>query len=226
MFPAFVKAILGVEPRAFVAENVAAVGGPKFRPYLERTVLNPVRRRYTVFEVPLQAELFGIPQQRRRFFLVGFRRHEDAERWQEPQATRAPFDPGHPDGQGGESCPGVRWALGLPDIGYDALAPTIRSSLTGPRHTTSILNSVSARKAWERLEVWPNGVATDRAAARAFVPDNGHFRLSVPDVGLIQGFPEDWPFAGAVYKALGQIGNAVPPPLGYAVAASVAAAIT
>jgi DNA (cytosine-5)-methyltransferase 1 len=49
--------------------------------------------------------------------------------------------------------------------------------------------------------------------------------LSVPDVALLQGFPEDWRFAGAVYMALGQIGNAVPPPMAYSVACSVAAAL-
>jgi DNA (cytosine-5)-methyltransferase 1 len=39
--------------------------------------------------------------------------------------------------------------------------------------------------------------------------------------GMIQGFPESWIIEGAVYMALGQIGNAVPPPLAYRVAESV-----
>lgn len=224
MFPAFVRAVLGVEPRAFVAENVAAVGGRKFRPYLEETVLRPLGAKYLVHELELRAEMFGVPQQRRRFVLVGFRREEDYRRWLRPASTHAPHDRELPLGQP-RRCPGVRWSLGLPDIGHDALAPTIRSSLTGPRHTTSILSSVSSRTAWERLGIWPNGVAPDRERARAFVAANGHFRLSVQDVALIQGFPADWAFAGAVYMALGQIGNAVPPPIAYALAGSVASAI-
>jgi DNA (cytosine-5)-methyltransferase 1 len=224
MFPEFVRAVRGVQPAAFVAENVAAVGGPKFRPYLTETVLDPLGKDYEVFEMVLQAERFGVPQKRRRFILIGFRRKRDAERWVRPAGHFQPFVPELFD-DGRETAMGVREALGLPDIGYDALSPTIRSSLTGPRHTTSILNSVSARRVWEKLEVWPNGVAADRQQARAFVPDNRHFRLSVQDVAMIQGFPEDWPLAGAVYMALGQIGNAVPPPIGYAVGASVAAAI-
>jgi DNA (cytosine-5)-methyltransferase 1 len=121
---------------------------------------------------------------------------------------------------------GVREALGLRENGFDTLAPTIRSSLTGPRHTTSILSSVSALRTWNRLGIWPNGVASDRASARAYVVENGDFRLSTADVALIQGFPEDWPFVGAAYMVLGQVGNAVPPPLGYAVAAAVARALT
>jgi DNA (cytosine-5)-methyltransferase 1 len=224
MFPAFVDAVRGVEPLAFVAENVAAVGGPKFRPYLTTTFLEPLARKYVIKELEVRAEHFGVPQQRRRFILVGFRRKRDAARWEPPEPTHAPFDPVHPD-EGLPRCAGARWALGLPSIGYDALAPTIRSTLTGPRHTTSILSSVSSRKAWERLEIWPNGVAAAREQARAFVADNRHFRLAVADVATLQGFPEDWPFVGAVYMALGQIGNAVPPPIAYSVAVSVAAAI-
>ena len=70
---------------------------------------------------------------------------------------------------------GVRQALGLPNIGYDALSPTIRSGLTGPRHTTSILSSSSAKKQWEQLEIWPNGVAKNRLNAHKFVAKNRHF---------------------------------------------------
>jgi DNA (cytosine-5)-methyltransferase 1 len=225
MFPAFVKAVKAVEPLAFVAENVAALRGPKFRRYLNRTVLKPLGAKYTIFELDLKAEEFGVPQQRRRFVLIGFRRKRDAERWVAPENTHSPCAEDQPNGDH-PRCFGARHALGLPDIGFDALAPTIRSSLTGPRHTTSILNSVSARRVWEALEIWPNGVAPTREKAKAFVASNRHFRLSVADVALLQGFPEDWPFAGAVYMALGQIGNAVPPPIAYAVARSVAAAIS
>jgi len=156
--------------------------------------------------------------------LIGFRRGRVAERFVAPAGT--PASPGTVDQAVGlKVTMGAREALGLPDIGFDSVAPTIRSSLTGPRHTTSILNSVTSRGVWERLEIWPNGVAQDREKARMFVPANGHFRLSVPDVGLMQGFPESWRFEGAAYMSLGQIGNAVPPPLAYAVASSVAEAL-
>ncbi len=227
MFPTFVKSVLAIEPLAFVAENVAALGGPKFRPYLDEMVLQPLSQKYTISRLDLRAELFGIPQQRRRMVLVGFRRKSDAARWRAPTATHRPRLGEPPSGVDASlpTCMGTREALGLSNIGWDAPAPTIRSTLTGPRHTTSVLNSVSSRAVWERLQVWPSGVAPSRQAARAFVAENGHFRLSVPDVALLQGFPESWTFHGAVYMALGQIGNAVPPPLGYVVAGSIADAL-
>lgn len=58
-----------------------------------------------------------------------------------------------------------------------------------------------------------------------FPPENGHFRMSVQDCALLQGFSDDWMFEGSAYQMLGQIGNSVCPPVGYAVAAAVAGAL-
>ncbi|WP_197034767.1 DNA cytosine methyltransferase [Glycomyces sp. NRRL B-16210] len=223
MWPEFVRAVKEIKPMAFIGENVPALGSTKFSEYVSENITKPLSRHYHISQIVLQASDFGIPQVRRRIFFVGFRNKKNANRWKRPEPT-------HSWGDATLSkallrCVGLREALGLPDIGKDDLSPTIRSSLTGPRHTTSILNSVAAQKKFEYMEIWPNGVAPNREAARAFVAKNQHFRLSVPDVSLIQGFPEDWPFAGATYMKLGQIGNAVPPPLAYKVASSVAAAL-
>ncbi|MFE6472085.1 DNA cytosine methyltransferase [Streptomyces rochei] len=218
MWPQFVRAVKEIRPAAFIGENVPALASPKFSEYVATSILSPLSSSYHIQKVILQASDFGVPQVRRRVFFVGFRTKRMANAWNAPEPTHFWGDASI---TGGSRCLGLREALGLPDIGVDDLSPTIRSSLTGPRHTTSILNSVAAQRKFESLQVWPNGVAADRASARAFVAKNGHFRLSVPDVALIQGFPEDWPFVGATYMALGQIGNAVPPPLAYAVGSSV-----
>ena len=223
-WPAYVAAVKTVQPAVFVAENVPALASRKFEAYVRQVIITPLKKTYTIIPLLLRAEDYGVPQTRRRVVWVGFRDKKAADRF----VTPAPTHGWSPDGEvvdGLQRTPGVREALGLPDIGYDCLSPTIRSTLTGPRHTTSILNSTAAQRVFERLQVWPNGVAPTRERARAFVAANGHFRLSVPDVALLQGFPDDWPFMGATYMQLGQIGNAVPPPMAYAVASSVAAAL-
>ena len=97
----------------------------------------------------------------------------------------------------------------------------LRSTLTGPRHTTSILSSTSEQRSWGTLQIWPNGVQEDRRKAAAFEAKNDHFRLSIPDIGILQGFPESWRFKGPVYKAGGQIGNSVAPPVAYQIAKSI-----
>lgn len=230
MLPEFVRAVDETEPLAFVCENVPALAGPKFAPYLREAFLAPLSRTYRVTMFKLSAHDHGVPQFRHRVFFVGFRRAEDVRRFAPPepthradhlapglrvQATAWPLDP----------TMGAREALGLPKIGVDALAPTLRSTLTGPRHTTSILSSVSAQRAWRELQIWPNGVAKTRAAAARFPTENGHLRLAVADCAVLQGFPSWWQFHGAVYMSLGQIGNSVAPPIAYRVALSVARAL-
>ncbi|MDR0847513.1 MAG: DNA (cytosine-5-)-methyltransferase [Propionibacteriaceae bacterium] len=221
MWPEFVRAVLGCRPEVFVAENVAALMSASFSGYVNSTIINPLSKEYRIHPVIVQAYEFGVPQIRRRVVFFGFRTTRLERNWVPP---RPGFRrPGTID-DGTVQTMGVREALGLPDIGFDDVSPTIRSTLTGPRHTTSILSSVSAQKKFQQLGIWPNGVAETRDRARAFVAKNGDFRLSVPDVALIQGFPEDWRLSGAVYMQLGQIGNAVAPPVGYAVACSAASA--
>jgi len=237
MFPEFIRAVLEIEPLIFVAENVTALVSKKFGKYVEEVIESPLATRYKLTKFILNAPDFGIPQIRKRVFFVGFRDEKYLAKYQPPQPTHYWHD--LPTNQSSkliqlnlfdnyktpeklQRCMGTREALGLPNIGFDALSPTLRSGLTGPRHTTSILSSVSAQKAWEKLHIWPNGVAKNREKAHLFVAKNSHFRLSVPDCGILQGFPEYWQFSGAVYQALGQIGNAVPPPMAYQIATSIA----
>jgi len=220
MWPEFVRAVLQIKPEAFVAENVAALANTTFSTYVDETIMQPLSKHYEIHRVILHAHEFGVPQVRKRVIFFGFKSKRAARRWSAPAPTFA-----RSASHGLPKVMGLREALGLPDSGFDDVSPTIRSGLSGPRHTTSILNSVSAQRRFSELGIWPNGVAPTREAARAFVAKNGHFRLSVQDVGLIQGFPEDWEFSGATYMKLGQIGNAVPPPLGYVIARSVAEAL-
>jgi DNA (cytosine-5)-methyltransferase 1 len=222
MWPEFVRAVKQIRPDVFVAENVAALASSTFSRYVAESIMTPLGTQYTIRPILLQAHDFGVPQMRRRIVFFGFRTKGLAKRWQEPEPRFR--RPGAPD-NGLPEAMGVRQALGLPDIGYDDISPTIRSGFTGPRHTTSILSSTSAARRFDLLQVWPNGVAADRQSARAFVARNGHFRLSVDDVALLQGFPAEWEFQGATYSKLGQIGNSVAPPVAYAVASSVAAAL-
>ena len=229
MFPEFVRAVRATRPLAFVCENVPALAGPKFAPYLRDHFLGPLSRDYRVTTFKLSAHDFGVPQLRHRIFFVGFRSAKHFDGFEQPAPTHNAdaLRPGSatPGVAALARTMGVREALGLPAIGVDALAPTLRSTLTGPRHTTSILSSVSAQKAWGAIAVWPNGVARSRLRASRFPTENGHFRLSVADCALMQGFPSWWSFHGAVYMSLGQIGNSVAPPVGYRVALAVAHAL-
>jgi len=224
MIPEFVRAVLAIRPRAFVCENVSGLATKRFEDYVKSTVFEPLQKHYVVRQFILNAADFGVPQTRRRVLFVGFADPGEAALFEVPAPThRHDRSTGFPDNL--PTTMGVRAALGLPDIGFDALSPTLRSGLTGPRHTTSVLSSVSALKQWNRLGVWPNGVAVDREAASAYVVKNGDFRLSLPDCLVLQGFPGDWPVGKPVYFALGLIGNSVAPPMAYNLATSISKAL-
>ncbi len=216
MLPELVRAVLGAKPDAFVCENVAGLGSKKFEAYLRETLFGPLGADYVITQFELNAADYGVPQRRRRLFFVGFRSVGASLAFSPPPATHD-----RDAGSGLALTMGARAALGLPDIGIDDVAPTLRSGLTGPRHTTSVVNSATSAKHWAQLGIWPNGVAMTREAASLFPAKEGAYRLSIPDCKILQGFPADWPISGPVYKALGLIGNSVAPPMGYAVAQAV-----
>jgi DNA (cytosine-5)-methyltransferase 1 len=224
MIPEFVRAVKEIRPRAFVCENVSGLATKRFHDYIQATVIKPLQSLYIIRQFILNAADFGVPQTRRRVFFVGFANEIEASQFEVPGPTHK-HDKSSASAHNLPTTMGVREALGLPDRGTDGLSPTLRSGLTGPRHTTSVLSSVSALKLWNRLGVWPNGVAADRSSASAYVAKNGDYRLSLADCLLLQGFPENWPVERPVYFALGLIGNSVAPPMAYHLAQSVAAAL-
>ncbi|MEE8584596.1 MAG: DNA (cytosine-5-)-methyltransferase [Acidobacteriota bacterium] len=232
MWPEFVRAVLATRPRAFVAENVPGLLDARFEGYLAQSLFEPLKA-YRIASFRLNSCGFGAPQNRVRVFFAGFRDEEAFAAFRIPKDThtyqhlvsKTPlFEALHASSP--KRCLGLRESLGLPEIGFDALSPTLRSGFTGPRKTTSAVNSSASLKLWAQLQIWPHGVAASRERARLFVPENRHFRLSVQDCATIQGFPASWHFAGAVYQVLGQIGNSVSPPVAYHVARAVAQALS
>jgi len=231
MWGEFIRSINTIKPRAFVAENVLGLVSPKFEGFVKKYILDELNN-YSIVKFEMHAADYGVPQVRRRIFFVGFKYKKDLKKFSIPEATHTWVNfkkkkntQLFPDDNKKKTM-GVRECLGLSDIGYDDLSPTIRSGFTGKRNTTSILNSSAGQKSWGDMKIWPNGVQGNRDKASAFPAKDEHFRLSVEDCSIIQGFPESWKFSGAVYQILGQIGNSVAPPVAYAVAKNIAIAIS
>ena len=74
-----------------------------------------------------------------------------------------------------------------------------------------------AKRAWAALGVNGHLIAKEAPSA-AFV---GMPHLTVRMVARLQGFPDDWQFAGAKTSAYRQVGNAFPPPVAKAIALEV-----
>lgn len=207
MFPEFIRAVQAMKPRVFLAENVLGFLSRKFADYRE-SIIRHLTGEYEISAFTMSAADFGVPQDRRRAFLIGIRRDQGKI-----------FDPRLINQIGRNR--GVIEALGLASNRADELAPTLRCTLTGPRQTTSIANSTASVEKWQRLGIWPHGVSPDRTFAASFPAKGGLYRMCVEECQVIQGFPQSWEFVGAVYQRLGLIGNSVCPPLAYAIAKSL-----
>jgi len=235
MWGEFSRAVNTIKPSVFIAENVPGILSLKFKSFVKNYIYDQLSD-YSITTFEMHSADYGVPQIRKRVFFIGFRNKSLLNKFIPPLPTytwnhlgkKDPYNAvslfDFIDDRSGKTM-GVRECLGLEDIGFDNLAPTIRSAFTGKRNTTSILNSTAGQKFWGDMQIWPNGVQSDREKASAFPAKNNHFRLSVQDVALIQGFPECWKFSGAVYQVLGQIGNSVSPPVAYQVALSIVNAL-
>lgn len=208
MFPEFERAVLEIKPKAIVIENVLGFGGRKFEAY-RNALLQRFSSRFSLSIGSISASEFGVPQDRKRFFIIGISKEINGS-----------LDFASIDRSTRQRT--LRDALNLPQGKEDGLAPTIRSTLNGPRQTTSIANSTASVHVWKKLGIWPHGVSADARLSQSYPAPEGLHRLCVEECQLIQGFPLEWQFLGATYQRLGLIGNSVSPPVAYAVAAALA----
>ncbi|MFG2295356.1 DNA cytosine methyltransferase [Streptomyces sp. NPDC048603] len=216
----------GVQPRALLIENV---------PHLVRRADYEPLRDYIAEELAhlgyrhrwfvVNAADFGVPQIRLQGILVAFK-GDALDAFVEPSPTvkehrtvgealgRSMATRGWADAE--------RWARQA-----DEPARTIVGGSwdrgggdLGPRGT---------KTAWERMGVYGGSIA-DAVPDRSFVWDpglgrEGLVRLTTEQTAILQGFPEDWAFAGRKTARYRQIGHASPPPVGQALGAAIAAAL-
>jgi len=101
----------------------------------------------------------------------------------------------------------------------NGIAPTIVGG--SKKHGGPDLGPTRAKLAWKALRVNGKKIA-DEPPTRKF---DGMPHLTVPMVGLLQGFPAGWKFAGKKTHAYRQVGNAFPPPVAAAFANKIAHAL-
>lgn len=176
---------------------------------------------------------FGVPQNRVRLFIAGFRSADDLARFRWPQPTH---------GAPGNLYRLPPWRTVREALGIEAPAPALdRPSLTvgighgSPYAKSDTRNAV--RAALSRIDrpaptmkhnsghegVGPRRasglLSVDIAAATGDASRSG--RLTVRDCARLQSFPDDVEFCGVAAAQFKQVGNAVPPLLGGAIARSL-----
>lgn len=219
LFPEALRVVDEVRPKAVMLENVRGFMDAVFHDYRQKLKSQLRKMGYTFADWHLyNASDFGVSQLRPRVVIVAVR-EEFAGNFNWPK--------------GGDMQPPTVGAL-LHDLmaaggwsgaaawrdGADEIAPTIVGG--SKKHGGPDLGPTRARRAWETLGV--NGKSLADAAPD---PDfEGMPRLTVRMVARLQGFPDDWQFAGRKTAAYRQVGNAFPPPVARAVAENIRTAIT
>lgn len=217
LFPAMIRLIDEVRPRAVMIENVRGILDAVFEDYRRSVGTQLKKLGYRPGWKLMNAADFGVPQLRPRVVFIALR-NEDAERFSWPDGS------GDPPKTVGETLHDLIAANGWKGAEAwcqeaDEIAPTIVGGSL--KHGGPDLGPTRARQAWKTLGVDGLGIANE-APGRDFV---GAPRLTVRMVARLQGFPDDWHFAGRKTQAYRQVGNAFPPPFACAVARSLSACL-
>jgi DNA (cytosine-5)-methyltransferase 1 len=216
LFPAALRIIQEAQPKAVMIENVRGLLDPRFAYYRELIAERLKALGYeTRFEL-LNASQFGVPQNRPRVFIVGLR-PDAAAAFETPEKRP-------PDVTVGDALYKLMKADGWRGAReWRKLAQGIAPAVVGgsKKHGGPDLGPTRARAAWAKLGVDGRGLVL-KPPARDFV---GFPRLTVQMAAKIQGFPDDWVFTGGKTASYRQAGNALPPPLAFAVAQAIQAAL-
>lgn len=210
LFPAAIRLVDEMRPKAIMIENVRGFLGAVFEDYRGFIKGQLKSLGYEAHWRLLNASDYGVPQLRPRVVIVAIEdQYKDAFEWPTPSPLDAPTV--------GETLKDLMAANGWRGAnawakGADEIAPTLVGG--SKKHGGPDLGPTRAKKAWAALGV--NGLSlADEAPERDFV---GMPRLTVPMTARIQGFDDAWTFHGRKTAAYRQVGNAFPPPVARAVA--------
>jgi DNA (cytosine-5)-methyltransferase 1 len=213
LFPVMIRFVDEVRPSAVMIENVRGILDAVFEDY-RGFVGNQLRKLgYQAGWKLMNAADFGVPQLRPRVVFVAIRKeYADGFSWPESY--------GEPSRTVGHilydlmAASGWKGAKAWREVA-DEIAPTVVGGSL--KHGGPDLGPTRARRAWATLGVDGLGIANE-PPNRDFV---GLPRLTVRMVARLQGFPDDWHFAGTKTQTYRQVGNAFPPPFARAVAESL-----
>lgn len=213
LFPVALRLTKECNPKAVMLENVRGIFSSKFDDYRSSIIKRMALYGYKCFWRLIQADQYGVAQKRTRAILVALKKEYAASfEWPAGLSVSPPTV-----GQLLKSEMASNGWSGADEWSKKAagIAPTIVGG--SKKHGGPDLGPTRARAEWSKLGVDGLGIA-DAPPSAGFT---GAPRLTVKMVSLLQGFPQDWEFAGKKTAAYRQVGNAFPPPVAKAVGEAI-----
>ncbi|NVK27061.1 MAG: DNA cytosine methyltransferase [Flavobacteriia bacterium] len=246
----FAKVVDLLSPSVFVMENVKALGVlSKWEP-LRKSLLERFRSLgYSVNYVVLNATEFDVPQGRERVFFIGFKGDcnivPNLDKMLEPYKKRAStvretFSVLDRAGTGNNTglCKAKITLTPNPVLRKSPFAGMLFNGMGRPVRLDGYANTLPASMGGNKtpivdeLELYENksGWVQDYHSS---LLEGGHpsefkeapdrlRRLTVQEAAILQSFPLEYNFQGSQSSVFCQIGNAVPPNLGYRIALMIA----
>lgn len=202
LFREYVRLLRGLQPKAFVMENVSGMVKGKMKLVFVEILKELKASGYKVSAKLLNAMWFGVPQSRQRMIFIGVRNDLKAEP-SHPKATSAVVTvkdafvdikqygfcekvspslakiiPHIPENGGGDDVVKNKW-FSTRRLSQNKPFPTITKSMTG--------------------------------GGSAMVHPNEHRPISIAEAKRGGSFPDEYKFIGGYKNALPRIGNSVPP---------------
>ena len=204
----------------FVMENVPAIVGKRGGDIIKVQATRLSQYGFRVSHTVLDAVDFGVPQSRKRFFIVGVRKElAPLEDWIAPE----PFP----------NRSSVRDAIGhLPEPLFYNRTVSREDIPFHPNHwcmqpksskfdSGELSEGYVDKRSFKTLKWDAPSYTAAYGNREVHVHPSCKRRLSVLEAMIIQGFPTSFELLGTLSEQITQVSEAVPPPLAKAVAASV-----
>lgn len=211
LYREFDRALRQIRPRAFVVENVPGMRRSDLAHLLNNQLTRFRMAGYAVDYRILDAAEYGVPQHRKRIFIVGVR-SDLHTRFKFPAPTHSKANgidqitvrealdgmPEWPDGEFLDD--DFHWHYLSRNRRCEWAAPS-KTILANARHMPLHPMSPSLKKVTTDVWTWTS--------------DSPRRRFSFREAALLQGFDESWTFpeSGSLKQKYKAVGNAVPPPL-------------
>lgn len=219
LYKQMIRVVQNKKPKAFVAENVKNILNPKLwdstrnQPVIKTICEDFEKLGYIVQYKCLNAPDYGIPQNRKRVFIVGIRNDIKSKFFfPEPMHPLMTSKEAIDDLWGKESDSKI---FNHNQVSLAKFRPVSQNGMQGnemipanaPSHTMRAEHHMNIQAHYRTLH--PENDTDDRSYWR---------RLTVREAARLQTFPDQFKFVGSKSDCYKQVGNAVPPMLGWYIA--------